>query len=432
MASVTCPAILPSGLSTLALAEVEVFIAGRPPGDGGTVRIATCDRKAGASSRTMGDLTDSGILENKRIAYTLRGIVLAPARHLQRRPSMIHNGIDLIRNHLELFEGKRCAMLTNACATNANGIRSVDAAIACGIRMTTLFSPEHGMNGAADAGAAVDDSRDAATGLPVTSLFGGRSHIPTAMFETFDMMIADMPDVGVRFYTYPATLFDVMEDCAAASCPVVILDRANPLGRKVEGPVLEPAFASIVGRYPVPIRHGMTLGEYAMLAQSRFGLAPNCRLYVIHADFPQDAMFPDFGLPWRNPSPNLRSFEALCAYPGTCLFEGTNISEGRGTDAPFLIIGAPFINSTQLLESVGDVIGATLKPCDFTPQSSKFAGQLCHGLRIYVDSFRDFSGFDTGLRILDAIRKLYPRQLTFIPEHFDHLMGSDSYRMRVS
>lgn len=341
-------------------------------------------------------------------------------------------GIDQLP--IEGLAGRRCALLTNAGALAADGSRSLDALIGSGVAITMLFSPEHGLAATVADGVEVSDCRDAATGLPVISLYGQHKDIPPEAFAEFDTMVVDLPDVGVRYYTYPDTLFTVMEACALAKKPVVILDRANPLGSAVEGPCLEDGFRSAVGRFPVPVRHGMTLGEYAMMAMGRFGLAPGLRLGVIRPQFSpgiEAPCFLDFGRAWRNPSPNLRSFEALCCYPGTCLFEGTNLSEGRGTDTPFLLVGAPFIDAKALLDAVKqrNFPGLTLHEASFTPAASKFAGEKCGGIRFEVTNPRECRAFEAAIRVLDAARRLCPEDFLFRSEHFDRLLGSDKYRL---
>lgn len=341
-------------------------------------------------------------------------------------------GIDLLP--LVCLNGRRCAFLTNAGALAADGTRSIETLLKYGVNVSLLFSPEHGLGATAADGAEVSDGVDAATGIQVVSLYGQHKEVPQETLSLFDTMVVDLPDVGVRYYTYPDTLFNVMEACASAGKSVVVLDRANPLGGIVEGPCLEDGFQSVVGRYPVPVRHGMTLGEYAQFAVAKFGLAPGVDLRVVKAQFQpavDNANFTDFGRPWRNPSPNLRSFEALCCYPGTCLFEGTNLSEGRGTAAPFLQIGAPFVEPAAVLEAVGQrkFEGLKLHETVFTPESNKFAGEKCGGILFEVTDTRKCKSFEAALRVLDAVRRLYPEDFVFRTEHFDRLLGSDRYRL---
>ena len=335
---------------------------------------------------------------------------------------------------LECLSGRRCAMLTNAGALTADGQRSIDALRANGVELTVLFSPEHGLDATMADGMAVSNQTDAISGLPVVSLYGAQKNIPQDYMGHFELMVIDLPDVGVRYYTYPDTVFTVLEDCAKAGRPVVLLDRANPLGKSLEGPLLEKKQISDVGRFPIPVRHGMTLGEYVRLSVEKFGVAPGVELTVVPPCFSaafKNPMFPDFGRTWKNPSPNLRSFEALCCYPGTCLFEGTDVSEGRGTAQPFQLIGAPYVNSRRLLQAMGGHCfpGLLLEEASFIPDNNKYAGQLCNGLFFHVVDVRKCRAFEAAMRMVDALWNLYPGQFSFRPEHFDHLLGSNRYRI---
>jgi uncharacterized protein YbbC (DUF1343 family) len=346
---------------------------------------------------------------------------------------MLKNGIDNPQLLAAMLGGRRAALLSNSAARNRNGENSVQVLKQAGIRLEVLFSPEHGFGADAEAGAHVEDANDNAYTLPCISLYGAHSHIPEEAMQRFDVLVADLPDVGVRYYTYASTLFDAMADCAAAGREVIILDRANPLGSAIlEGPLLDTQYASIVGRFPVPVRHGLTIGEYAEMAVHRFGIAPGITLRRLPAEgFTPDSLFPDFNLPWINPSPNLRSFEALTAYPGTCLFEGTNLSEGRGTDAPFLQFGAPWLDVRHILDSVPQTAGIELQETGFTPEASKFQNEKCRGIRLQITDFRVARSFSAVMQLLDAIRQRHPEELTFNAEHFDRLLGSSKWRNRT-
>ena len=340
-------------------------------------------------------------------------------------------GIDCWQEAGNWLSGRRVALLTNGAARDARGRRCVEALREGGVDLRLLFSPEHGLAGAAEAGAKVEDGRDAVSGLPCVSLYGSHSEIPEDLADGFDVLAADLPDVGVRYYTYPRTLFQAISWCRRHGKPAVLFDRANPLGNLVEGPRLDPAFASIVGQDAVPVRHGLTLGGYARFALNHsLSEDGSVELKIVAPPAPATALFPEFGQEWVPPSPNLRSFEALAAYPGTCLFEGTNVSEGRGTAAPFLLIGAPFVDPERLLAGMPEVPGGRLSPAEFTPApGAKRGGELCRGVRIEVTDARRFPAFAVGLRLVDGIRRLHPAELEFLPAHFDRLMGSDRYRV---
>lgn len=344
------------------------------------------------------------------------------------------NGIDRIEAALPLLRGRKTALLTHAGAVSVDGRRAVEVLQDAGVELTLLFSPEHGLSGTADAGAAVADDIDSRSGLKCLSLYGsaGQGITPESL-EFFEVLAVDLADVGVRWYTYPATLFSALEKCASAGKSALIFDRANPLGNtRLEGPLLDPAFASIVGRYPVPVRHGMTLGSYARFAQRHFGMAAGMTIDVVPPEgIAPEAQFPQWGREWRNPSPNLRSYEALLLYTGTCLFEGTNLSEGRGTDQPFLRVGAPWMDTDAVLSTLPPLPGIRIAPEEFTPSASKFAGECCRGLRIIVENPNECRGFEAGIRILDSIRRRHPDQLEFVNggHHFDRLLGSNDYRL---
>lgn len=337
---------------------------------------------------------------------------------------------------LHLLQGRRCALLTNDAACDAAGVRCIEALRERGVELTLLLSPEHGLSGMAQAGEAVGDGVDAATGLPVASLYGkDKRQIPSRLWNDFYIMLLDLPDVGVRYFTYADTVLRVLEQCASRGRPAILLDRPNPLGRALEGPVLERPLVSEVGCAPVPVRHGMTLGEYVTFAARERGLLSSLDLTVvppvISPQAPPDPLFPDFGTPWRRPSPNLPSFPALCCYPGTCLFEGTNLSEGRGTPTPFQVVGAPFLDGEELLEALGrrEYPGLRLRPVHFVPQASKHQGVACGGVEFQVTDPRECRAFAAALEVLEAVRLCHPRELSFLPEHFDRLLGSRGYRL---
>ncbi len=335
----------------------------------------------------------------------------------------------------EMLQGKPCALLTNDAARDARGRRTVDCLREMGGEVTLLLSPEHGLAGTAQAGKGVGDGRDEATGLPVVSLYGSHREIPSNFWEAFYIMVFDLPDVGVRYFTYAHTILRVMEECARRGRPALLLDRPNPLGTDREGPVLAPALRSDVGCACVPVRHGLTLGELLRFAAKERGFLSSLDFQVVPPlrlpSCPPAPLFPDFGMPWHRPSPNLPSFEALCCYPGTCLFEGTNLSEGRGTEAPFQWVGAPFVEGEAVLAALGRQTypGLRLSPGRFAPRANKHQGCSCGGVRFEVTDPRKCRSFEAALEVLDAVRRLYPDKLIFLPEHFDHLLGSQEYRL---
>ena len=316
------------------------------------------------------------------------------------------NGIDRPELWLNCLQGKRIGLLTNPCGTDRS-LRLTSDIIYEHHLLSCLFSPEHGVRGDRQAGAQVDTYTDEKTGLPVYSLYSNGHHIPREILDTLDAVAFDIQDVGARYYTYIYSLSYIMEDCASAGKELVIFDRPNPLGGvTIEGTVLERTYSSFIGRYPIASRHALTVGEFARYINQTEGIG--CRLHVIPmSGWQRDTLFCDTDLCWIAPSPNLPTFESALCYIGTCLFEGTNVSEGRGTTRPFETIGAPWMNA----EAIADVMrahslpGVLIRPCYFTPVFSKFSGELCGGVQLHVTDARTFRPFETGLRLLCAIKE---------------------------
>jgi uncharacterized protein YbbC (DUF1343 family) len=278
-----------------------------------------------------------------------------------------------------------------------------------------LFSPEHGLAGSAAAGEAVSSARDAASGLPVVSLYGDRKQPTPDDLRELDTLVIDLQDAGVRFYTYASTMLLCLEAAAEAGLEVVVLDRPNPLGGElVEGPLADPASAptSLLSMAPGPLVHGLTLGEMARLANAR--RARPARLTVVAMEgWRRDMRWRDTGRPWTNPSPNLRSPEAALAYPGTCLLEATNVAEGRGTESPFLMFGAPWLEPDAVIDRV-KAAGFALAAVRFVPRSSaaardpKYDGVACGGLRVQPNGAAPLRPYRFGLELIRALRDLHP------------------------
>ena len=331
---------------------------------------------------------------------------------------MVHNGIDRPDVWRKLLRGKRVGLVTAASGYDASLRRSVDCLLAEGMRVTALFAPEHGLRGAADAGEDVGSAVDPRTGLPVYSLYRKESRRFTEnMFRDVDVITYDIADVGARFYTYLSTLLTTVEDCARFHRPLVVLDRVNPLGGSVtEGAALQPDCRSFVGAYDVPIRYAMTPGEFALLVnhEERCG----CDLTVVEATgWRRNWLHPQTGLPWVPPSPALQHFESALLYPGTCLAEGANLSEGRGTAAPFALIGAPYVNADTLSDRLNaqTLPGVRFLSAAFTPSTSKHAGVPCEGVRILLTDAHACRPVTVGLAVLDAVRGLWPESFAFLP-----------------
>ena len=356
----------------------------------------------------------------------------APIRH-------ITPGIEvLLSDRLESFKGKRVALLTNQTGVDRKGVRNVDLLRAHpAINLVALFSPEHGVRGAAQAGEKVASDIDSKSGLPVHSLYG-ETKMPTAkMMHGIDIVLVDLQDVGTRFYTYSSTLLHMLRAAETSGAEVIVLDRPNPIGGvMIEGPVLEPAFASFVGSFAMPVRHGMTFGELAQMFVGEDKLRTRLRVIPMRGWHRNLAPYFGWDLPWVPPSPNMRSPQTAAVYPGTALFEGTNISEGRGTEKPFEYIGAPFIDGTVLAERLNamGLPGVEFKPVSFTPNFSKYAGQQCHGIWVIPTNNMTFQPFRTGIALVKAIHELYPDMFEFsagAPHFFDQLAGTDNVRKGI-
>ncbi len=344
----------------------------------------------------------------------------------------------LLDDGIELVKGKRVALLACPASVDAQLRSSIERLQAHpAVKLVALFGPEHGIRGEAQAGLKVDSAVDARSGLPVYSLYGG-TQAPTAeMLGGIDALIIDLPDGGVRFYTYLATTLYVMRAAAGAEVAIIILDRPAPItGTRVEGPLLDPAFTSFVGPAPLPIRHGMTLGEVARMLNEEEAI--NCDLTVVEMrHWSREMWFDETGLPFVPASPNLPTLDAMTLYPGTCLVEGTNLSEGRGTTRPFEYIGAPWINPEALADELNALAlaGLRFRPVYFVPTFSKHQGEVCAGVHVYVSDRDACAPVTAMLQFLKTIQRLHPDDFDWRkpwtegePMPIDLLWGNDSLR----
>lgn len=339
-----------------------------------------------------------------------------------------------------LLRGKRVAILTHAAGVNRFGQRSIDVLRRLpGVRLTSIWSPEHGLAGQAAAGEHVSDDRDAESGLPIFSLYGKSNRPSRVMLEMADVIFVDLQDVGVRPYTYISTVAEVLKAAAQAGKPIFLNDRPNPLGGGVmEGPVLDPKLASFVGVHPVPLRHGMTIGELAQMINVEAEHKADLKVLPVggwERHMSAQAFMPD-QLPFVAPSPNLRSVEAIFVYAGTVLFEGTTITEGRGTDTPFQTIGAPFMEAEKLAAAIPPhfLAGAELDVVRFIPTASRYKGEACSGVAIQALDTETYRPIHAALALLATMLKLYPGKADFLASppvktpFFDLLIGQDWVR----
>jgi uncharacterized protein YbbC (DUF1343 family) len=308
-----------------------------------------------------------------------------------------------------LERGRRLGLLAHAASIDREGIHAVRRVLDLGRhRLERLFGPEHGLWGVEQDMEGVGSAVDPASRLPVVSLYGhdAESLRPRAEhLDGLDAVVCDVQDVGSRYYTFVYTVAHVMEVAGERGIPVVVLDRPNPIGGAVEGPVLDPALSSFVGRYPVPVRHGLTVGEMAGLFRDRFGIA--CDLHVVPMEgWSPERWFRETGLPWVPPSPNMPTPETAHVYPGACLVEGTNLSEGRGTTTPFELAGAPWIDAERLASDLRPrAAGARVRAARFRPMFGKHAGRPCGGVHVIPHDRDRFRPFATWLDLLLLARR---------------------------
>ncbi len=347
-------------------------------------------------------------------------------------------GLDNLQSHTALFAHKRVGIISNHTGMDSRSIpiRQIFANLP-GVTVTALFSPEHGFAGNLEAGETVRDLADSNHPIPIYSLYGQTRKPTQSMLEQVDVLVFDIQDVGARFYTYISTMSVSMEAAAEKGIPFVVLDRPNPInGQTIEGPLLDKKFASFVGMYPIPVRYGLTIGELACLINKQGWLKDGIKadLTVIPLkNWKRSAYWDQTGLSYIPPSPNIRSPIAAIVYPGTCLMEGTNLSEGRGTDKPFLQFGAPWIRSGELTDKLNALRlpGVSFRPAEFKPTSSKCRDQVCHGCEVIITDRDSFQSFWTGVKIVEALFQSYPGDFKFLSSHFDRLCGTDQIRLAI-
>ncbi len=320
------------------------------------------------------------------------------------------NGIDVLRQlQYAPLAGKRVGLVTNQTGLAGDGTSTIDLLFRAGVcRLVALFSPEHGIRGTMDT--SVVSSTDEATGLPVYSLYGETRRPTPEMMRGIEALVYDIQDVGARFYTYSTTMAYCMEEAAKAGIPYFVLDRPNPIGGLlVEGPILDEDKTSFIGYMPLPIRHGMTLGELARYINKENKLGADVHVIEMKG-WNRSDFFYDTGQLWVNPSPNLRSEQAAILYPGVCLLEATNVSVGRGTDRPFEIAGAPWIEPRRFAAALdaAHVPGVRYVPLYFTPTASTNEGTSCGGVEFVLTDPKRLNSVLLGLTLVSVLHNLYP------------------------
>ena len=326
---------------------------------------------------------------------------------------MVKTGLNiLLDSKLELLDGERVGLIVNPASINSRFEHAADLFHQHPqINLTALFGPQHGIRGETqDNMIEWQTFRDKRTALPAYSLYGETRKPTPAMLADVEVLIFDIQDVGTRVYTFIYTMALAMEAARECGKRFIVLDRPNPIGGvQTEGNFLEPEFQSFVGMFPIPMRHGMTIAELALMFNREFGIG--CELEVVKMEGWRRAMFyEDTRLPWVLPSPNIPTVDTAVVYPGSVMLEGTNLSEGRGTTRPFEIIGAAYIEPDELIEELrkDNLPGVVFRPLHFQPTFHKFAGELCGGIQIHVTDRNSFKPVITGVAIISAIRRLYP------------------------
>ncbi len=355
----------------------------------------------------------------------------AGARKLGSRNGLVKTGIDVLEaeNFVRLRGGRaetRIGLLTNQTGVDSQGRRSIDVlARADGIKLEAIFSPEHGFLGTEDR-EDLPDSVDAATGIPIHSLYrkGQRGRLPVELLKGIDVLLVDIQDAGVRFFSYEVMLGYILESAAKAGVAVFVLDRPNPVtGAFVQGPMSQTGPKSLIAYYDLPVRHGMTLGELAQMFNAERHIGAKLTVVAMSGWLRGD-WYDSTGLLWVAPSPNLRTVNQATLYPGVALVEGTNVSVGRGTDTPFEVVGAPWINAREFAQYLNSrlIEGVRFVPVAFTPTDNKYAGQQCQGVNLIVTRRNGLDAPELGVELASALLRLYPKD--FKIEKMGDILGN--------
>lgn len=357
--------------------------------------------------------------------------------------TQVKPGIDVLRDRrFFALKGKRVALLSNASGVDSKLNSSYQILWeAEEVNLVALFAPEHGFAAAVSDGELIDTHYDTRTGLPIFSLYGASYRPSAAMLESIDVIVCDIQDIGLRYYTFTWTITHVLEVAGECGVEVIILDRPNPLGGEIiAGGLLQDGISSLVGPYPVPIQHGMTLAEVVHMVNREWNAYPADLSLILCQGWEREMLWEDTDLIWIPPSPNMPQVSTLKHYGGACLIEGTNLSEGRGTTLPFEILGAPYLDGISLAEHLNQQAweGVRFRAHTFIPTASKFAGEICYGVQAHLSDERSFDAIRTWLGVIHEIRLLYPVDFAWIPPytqggyyHFDRLIGSYQTRQDI-
>ena len=356
----------------------------------------------------------------------------------------VKTGLDVLSEYnFDNLSGKNIGIITNHSAISSNKEHIIDLLLRNkDIKVKAIFGPEHGIRGNHPDGSQISSSTDEKTGISIYSLYGTTKKPTIEMVERIDALVFDIQDAGVRFYTYIWTMALCMESAGEHNIEFYVLDRPNPItAEKIQGNLLDKKFSSFVGLHPILLRYGMTIGELALLLNGEGFVSPKANLNVISMHHYKRCMWYDeTALTWLPPSPNLPTLESVMIYPGLCFFEGTNVSEGRGTEYPFESICASWLNEKKLADDLNkeNLLGAEFIPIRTTPReipgktkSPKYKGEVCGGIKIIITNRDTFDPIHTALTILIKVRNQYPDKFKFSEGHFDHLAGSNKLRSQI-
>jgi uncharacterized protein YbbC (DUF1343 family) len=347
-----------------------------------------------------------------------------------RAAALTLTGLDVLeRDGFKQLAGKRVGLITNQTSVDQNGMNAVDAFSKAGnFKLAAIFSPEHGFRGTEEGGVLIASSTDPVTGAPVFSLYGKNKRPSPEMLKNVDVLVFDIQDIGARFYTYLTTMGYAMEEASKAGIPFIVLDRPNPIGGAVEGPVLDRDISAFTAYFPVPARHGFTAGEMALFHKDNLKL--NLDLTVIKMEgWSRDLFFDQTGVVWINPSPNIRNVAAETLYPGLGCFEASNLSVGRGTDSPFLWFGAPWMKAGKIAKKLNKagLAGVKFSPLRLTPAKDVYEGKPCEGVKIEVTDKAAVRALDIFVNASYWLRKYNKEDLKFDPVEIRKMTGSGDF-----
>lgn len=381
------------------------------------------------------------------LALIVGGLLVYPdgdgqMKEREKHRGKVMTGLEVVLDNPNIFKGKKVGLITNPTGITSDYEHALDAMLRKGIQVTKVFGPEHGVRGTEQAGDTPGSLIDPKTGIPLVNLYGKQPADMVPLFKEVDVIVFDIQDVGTRYYTYIYTMAYAMEAAAIANKPFYVLDRPNPIdGTRVEGPVLDEKYSSFVGLFPIAQRHGMTVGELAILFNKEFFPKKGKKSVDLHVikmkGWKRNMPYEETGLPWVLPSPNMPTLDTAIVYPGTGLIEATNLSEGRGTTKPFELIGAPYIEGWKLADELNQagLPGVRFREAYFTPTFSKYKDQAVGGIQLHIEDPERFDPILTGLTIIEKTKKLYPEQFSWRetgePYWMDKLTGTDQVRKMI-